>query len=341
MRLPGGGLSWKEFFQALKREMTRDNLTDWAGAVTYAGVMALFPALLFLVALASIVITPEQAEQIVQQLGTVAPGDVTQIVGDRIKAIASDSKGGLLTVGALVALWSASSGISALQRALNIIYGVEEGRPFWKARGVALAMTLVTGALAVLAALVAVASPALGNAIGGPLGTAIIWLRLPVAGLIMMFVWALLFYALPDVEQQFKFITPGSVMGVVLWVIASWGFSLYVSNFGNYDATYGSLGGIIVMLLWMYLSSVVLLLGAESNAVIEHKSEEGKRAGAKRLAEAGRTGSKTEALEPKEPPGSFGSGLAAGRIEAGARARAAVGLAALVGAALWLRKRET
>jgi membrane protein len=334
-------MSWKEFFQALKREVTGDNLTDWAGAVTYAGVMALFPLLLFLVALASLVITTEQAEQIVQQLGAVAPGDVTRIVGERIKAIASEPKGGLLTVGALVALWSASSGVSALQRALNIIYGVEEGRPFWKARGIALVMTLVTGGLAVVAGLVAVASPVLGNAVGGPLGTAIVWLRLPVAGLIMMFVWALLYYALPDVEQSFKFISPGSVIGVVLWVIASWGFSLYVSNFGNYDATYGSLGGIIVMLLWMYISSVVLLLGAEANAVIEHKSEEGKRAGAKRLADAGRTGSKTEELEPTEPAGSFGSGLAAGRGEARARARAAAGLAALVGAALWLRKRET
>lgn len=341
MRLPGGEMSWKEFFQALKTELIHDNLTDWAGAVTYAGVMALFPLLLFLVALASLVITTEQAEQIVKQLGAVAPGDVTRIVGGRIKAIASEPKGGLLTVGALVALWSASSGVSALQRALNIIYGVEEGRPFWKARGVALVMTVVTGGLAVVAGLVAVASPVLGNAVGGPLGTAIVWLRLPVAGLIMMFVWALLYYALPDVEQSFKFITPGSVIGVVLWVIASWGFSLYVSNFGNYDATYGSLGGIIVMLLWMYISSVVLLLGAESNAVIEHKSAEGKRAGAKQLADSGRTGSKTEELEPTEPAGSYGRGLVAGRFEAGAKARAAAGLAVLVGAAWWLRKRET
>ena len=183
MRLPGGGMSWKEFFQALKTEMSRDNLTDWAGAVTYAGVMAIFPFLLFLVALASVVITPDQAEQIVQQLGTVAPGDVTQILGDRIKAIASESKGGLLTVGALVALWSASSGISALQRALNIVYGVEEGRPFWKARGLALVMTLVASVLAIVAALVAVASPPSATPSGERWARAITWLRLPVAGL--------------------------------------------------------------------------------------------------------------------------------------------------------------
>ena len=128
-------------------------------------------------------------------------------------------------------------------------------------------MTLVTGGLAVVAGLVAVASPVLGNAVGGPLGTAIVWLRLPVAGLIMMFVWALLFYALPDVEQQLKFITPGSVMGVVLWVLASWGFSLYVSNFGNYDVTYGSLGAAVGMIVWMWMSTIVILLGAQLHAV--------------------------------------------------------------------------
>lgn len=340
MRFPGRGMSWKEFGGALRTETTRDMITDWAGAVTYSGVMALFPFLLFLVALASLVVTPDQAEQVVQQLGRVAPANVTEILGDRIRAIASDSKTGLLTVGALVALWSASSGVAEVQRALNIIYGVQEGRPFWKARGLALLMTLVAGLIALVAAVVAVAAGPIGDAIGGPLGTALTWLRLPVAGLLMMFLWALLYYVLPDVEQDFRFITPGSVLGVVLWLIASWGFSRYVANFGKYDATYGSVGGVIVMLLWMWISSLVLLLGAEVNAVIEHKSEEGKRAGAKRLADSGATGTKTEEEEPLEPAGAFSRGLSAGRAGAAARGRALVGLAALLGAALWLRRRE-
>ncbi|GEJ55312.1 YihY/virulence factor BrkB family protein [Anaeromyxobacter diazotrophicus] len=340
MRFPGKGMGWKEFAVAFKDELTRDMITDWAGAVTYSGVMALFPFLLFLVALASLVITPDQAEQIVQQLGQIAPANVTQILGDRIRAVASDSKTGLLTVGAVVALWSASSGVAEVQRALNIIYGVQEGRPFWKARGLALLMTLVAGAIALVAGVVAVAAGPIGDAIGGPLGTALTWLRFPVAGVLMMFLWALLYYVLPDVEQDFKFITPGSVMGVVLWVIASWGFSQYVAHFGSYDATYGSVGGAIVMLLWMWLSSLVLLAGAEANAVIEHKSEEGKRAGAKRLADSGASGTKTEVEEPLEPAGAFSRGEAAGRAAASARGRALAGLAALVGAALWLRRRE-
>jgi membrane protein len=342
VRFPGNGMGWKEFAVALKQEMARDMVTDWAGAVTYSGLMALFPFVLFLVALASLVITPDQAEQVVQQLGAVAPPNVTQILADRIRAIASDSKTGLLTVGAVVALWSASSGVAEVQRALNIIYGVQEERPFWKARGLALLMTLVAGVIALVAGLVAVVAGPLGAAIGGPVGTVLTWARLPVAGLLMMFLWALLYYVLPDVEQDFKFITPGSVMGVVVWVVASWGFSFYVTNFGSYDATYGSVGGAIVMLLWMWISSLVLLLGAEVNAVIEHKSEEGKRAGAKRLVEAGASGTKTEveAEAPLEPAGAFARGRAAGTAAAAARGRAVAGLAALVGAALWLRRRE-
>lgn len=340
MKLPGRGLGWKEFFRLLWVEQSRDSVTDWAGAVTYSGVMALFPFVLFLVALASVLISPGQAEQIVEQLGEVAPQNVTEIVGDRIRAISSQSQTGLLTVGALVALWSASSGVAGVQRALNTIYGVKEGRPFWKARGIALLMTLVASVLALVAGLVAVAAAPVANAMPGPLGAAILWLRLPVAGLVMMLLWALLYYALPDVEQEFRFITPGSVMGVVVWVLASWGFSLYVANFGKYEAVYGSVGGVIVMLLWMYISSVVLLLGAEANAVIEHKSPEGKRVGAKRMDDRGATGTKSEEAESVEPAGAFGRGFAAGRSAAGARARAVAGLGALVLGALWLRRRE-
>jgi membrane protein len=155
--------------------------------------------------------------------------------------------------------------------------------------------------LALSAALIAIVTPAIAGFVGGPLGTAIDWLRLPVAGLAMMLLWALLYYVLPDVQQKFKFITPGSVGGVILWVAASAGFSAYVSNFGKYDATYGSLGGIIVLLLWMWISSLVMLLGAEANAIIEHHSYEGKRAGAKSLADSGPSDSKRKELGPTSP----------------------------------------
>jgi membrane protein len=289
MRLPGGGLSWKEFGKDLKDEVTKDNVTDLAATVTYYGVLALFPFLLFLVALASVVITPEQAQQIVRELSRVAPGAVTEIVGQRIQQLGQEQNVTLLGFGAIGALWAASGAILAVMRALNTCYDVKEGRPFWKVRGIALLMTIVASILALVAAVSAVAAEPVAKAIGGPIGTAIVWLRLPVAGIVMMLLWALLYYALPDVQQKFKFITPGSVMGVVIWVLASWGFSKYVANFGSYDKTYGSIAGVIVLLLWMWISSVVMLLGAETNAIIEHRSPEGKREGAKSMADTGVT----------------------------------------------------
>jgi membrane protein len=298
VNLPGNGMTWKEFFSDLKDEISRDNVTAWAGAVTYSGLLALFPFILFLLALASVVIQPSQAEVLVNELGRVAPGQVTQILGDRIRALGQGSSPGLLTVGALGAIWAASGGVQALMVALNVTYGVRESRPWWKVKGIAILMTLVAGGIALVAALVAIVSPAIASFIGGPIGTAITWLRLPLAGLLMMLLWAILYYVLPNVEQRFKFITPGSVGGVILWVLASYGFSQYVANFGKYDATYGSVGGIIVMLLWIWISSVVMLIGAEANAIIEHRSPEGKQAGAKSMEQTGVTGPKHEELGP-------------------------------------------
>lgn len=295
MRLPGGGMSWKEFFKGLGSELSRDGVTDIAASVTYYGALALFPFLLFLVALASLVIAPSDAERLVDQLSSVAPGAVTQILGERIRQLGQDQNATLVGFGALGAIWAASGGITALMRALNTAYDVKEGRPFWKVRGIALLMTLVAGALALVAALVAVATAPLADRVGGPLGLAIGWLRLPIAGIVMMFLWALLYYVLPDVEQKFKFITPGSVGGVVLWVLASWGFSRYVASFGSYDKTYGALGGVIVLFLWMWISSLVLLVGAEVNAFIEHRSPEGKRQGAKERSD---TGTRPAAVAP-------------------------------------------
>jgi membrane protein len=287
MRLPGAGMSWKEFLVGLKDEISQDGITDLAATVTYYGILSLFPFLLMLVAVASVVITPDTAERIVQQLGQVAPGPATQILGDRIRQLGGQQNVALLGFGALAALWSASGGTSALITALNRCYDVKEQRPWWKVRLIAIFMTLVAAVLGLAAALVAVATAPLADVVGGPLGMAIGWLRLPVAGLVMMLLWALLYYVLPDVQQSFRFITPGSVLGVVLWVIASWGFSRYVSSFGSYDKTYGSLGGVIVLLLWMWISSLVLLVGAETNALIEHRSPEGKRQGAKLRGDTG------------------------------------------------------
>jgi membrane protein len=306
-------MSWKEFFTELKNEYQNDKISNVAGAVTFFGVLALFPFLLFLVALASLVIDPAQAEVLIQELGRVAPEAVTQIVGQRLHDLAAGNNVGLLTVGALGAVWAASGGVVAMMDALNTVYDVEESRPFWKVRGIAILVTLGGAVLSILASLAMVATPAVAQFLGEPLGTVVMWLRLPFAGLLMMLVWALIYYLLPDVEQNFKFITPGSVVGVIIWLIASWGFSMYVRNFGSYDANYGALGGVIVMLLWMWISSQVILLGAEINAVIEHRSPEGKSPGQKRPGQGGPSMTKgqkkererkelEERLRPPPPP---------------------------------------
>ncbi len=294
MVLPGKGMGWKEFFKTLKNEYTRDKVSNVAGSLTFFGVLALFPFLLFLVSLASVIIDPAQAQVLINELAKVAPQEVVAIIGERLQALAAGDNVGLLTVGAVGAIWAASGGIVALMDSLNTVYGVEEKRPFWKVRGVALLTTLAAAALSIVAAAVAVVTPAIADKLGGPFPMLVTWLRLPLAGVMMMFLWALLYYVLPDVKQDFKFITPGSMVGVVIWVLASWGFSQYVANFGSYDVNYGAIGGVIVMLLWMWITSQVILLGAEINAILEHRSPEGKSPGQKVPGKGGVTATKTE-----------------------------------------------
>lgn len=280
MLMPGQFISWKDFFKELKNEYKTDNVGDVAGSVTFFAMLALFPFLLFAVTLAGVIIEPQQTEQLVQQLGQVAPPDVTRILEERIRQLTQSESGGLLTFGALAALWSASSGVVSLIRAFNTAYDVDETRPFWKVRLIALAAVVLTVVLMLSAVGITVVTPVLARLVGdGPIEV-LRWLRLPIAGVLVMGLWALLYSFLPNVKQRFRFITFGSTVGVVVWLVASWGFSVYVQNFGKYEATYGALGGVIVFLLWMWISSQVVLLGAEMNAILEHTSPDGKRPGA-------------------------------------------------------------
>jgi membrane protein len=231
-------------------------------------VLALFPFLLFAVALASYVISPATIHALLDELAAVSPGPVAQLVGARVVALQQSQHGGLLTFGAVAAIYATSSGISSLIDGLNRAYDVVETRPFWKRRGIALLTTLCAGLMALVAALIAVAVPAVAKAIGGPIGLAIDWARLPAAGLLMMVLWALLYRFLPNVKLPFKILTPGSLSGVLIWIAASWGFSMYVKHFGKYEITYGAMGGVIVLLIWMWVSAQVLLLGAEINKLL-------------------------------------------------------------------------
>jgi membrane protein len=276
VRLPGTTMTVNEFCVALWNGWQRDHIDDVAGSVTFFGVLALFPFLLFLLSLASLVMDPTRTEVLIQQVANVTPPQVTDLIAGQIRQFAHRPRVGLLTFGVVVAIWSASSGIASLMGALNTVYGVTESRSYLKRRGIAIGMTLFFAAFALLAALVAVAAPAVTHHLGGPLATAVAWLRIPVAGIVMTLLWAVIYHVLPDVEQRFRLITPGSVVGVILWLLASWGFSEYVIHFPKSQATYGALGGVIVLLLWMWISSLALLVGAEINAVIERPSEPGR-----------------------------------------------------------------
>ncbi|WP_433930748.1 YihY/virulence factor BrkB family protein [Sorangium cellulosum] len=293
MHLPGKEIPWKDFLNDIKQEWVKDKVDTVAAALTFFGVLAIFPFLLFAIALAGLVIDPVEAARMVGELYRVAPPAVANILGERLHALTEGQSPALLTVGALGAVWAASGGVIALMDALNSAYGVEDSRSFLKRRGIALLVTLGGAVLLTIASALAVATPAIAEHLG-PLGTLILWLRVPVSAFIVMGVLATLYYVLPDVEQKFRFITPGSIVAVVIWAIASLGFSFYVGRFGSYEVSYGALGGVIILLLWMWISSMAVLLGAEINAIIEHRSPDGKRTGAKDADDTGADVPKTE-----------------------------------------------
>ena len=265
---PGRDIPWKTFFTKLVKELDHDAVDDVAATITFYAVLALFPFLLFVVAVVSKVVSWDTIDDVIRQVSLVMPREVTAIVSERLTALKTQPSGGILTLGFVGAIWSASAGIGALIPALDRAYDVVETRPFWKRRLLAIGVTLAVGVLALVASLIAIAIPALARWVGGPLGTLMDWARLPIAGLLTMVTWAGLYNILPNVRPRFQAVTPGSVVGVLLWVLASWGFSLYVRHFGSYEATYGALGGVVVLLLWMWVSSMALLLGAEINKIL-------------------------------------------------------------------------
>jgi membrane protein len=272
MLAPARGVTWKEFFLALKERFIKDKLMDVAGSVTFFGVLALFPFLIFLVTLGGLVLSPNQVEEFIKQIGELAPADATRIIGQQIREIHRTQSFGLLTVGFVGAIWSASGGVVSLMDSLNGLLHVEDKRPFWKARGLAILTTVGASVLTLFAAFVGVAAKPIAHAFGGPVERIVTWLRLPIAGLLIAFVWAALYQILPDKPRKFRLLTPGSLVAVAVWLFASWGFSLYVLHFGEYNKTYGAIGGAVVMLMWMWISAMVLLTGALINAVLEDLS---------------------------------------------------------------------
>ena len=273
-QLPGG--SWWAAIRRTVREFQVDNLKDWAAALTYYSVLSIFPALLVLISLVDLA-GPSTIQQLLDNLGQVAPGSVSQILATAIDNLRQTrgSAGLLALVGLAVALWSASNYIAAFMRASNAIYDVPEGRPVWKTLPIRIAVTVVVMVLLAVSAVAVVATGGLADRIGRLLGlgsaVVTVWdlAKWPVLLLIVGFLFALLYWASPNARQPIRWITPGGILAVVVWVAASAGFALYVANFGSYNKTYGSLAGVIIFLVWLWLSNTAILLGAELNAELE------------------------------------------------------------------------
>jgi membrane protein len=265
---------------ALKRtvkEFREDNLTDWAAALTYYSVLAIFPALIVLVSILGLV--GESATQpLIDNLGAVAPGPAKDIFTNAIKNLqgSQGAAGVLFVVGLLGALWSASGYVAAFMRASNTIYDMPEGRPVWKTLPVRVGLTLILLFLLAITALAVVLTGGLAQKVGDIIGlgntTVDVWniAKWPVLLIVVSFMFALLYWAAPNVRQPgFRFVSPGGILAVVGWLIASGAFAFYVGNFGSYNKTYGALGGVIVFLVWLWISNIVILLGAEFNAELE------------------------------------------------------------------------
>ena len=270
---------------------SRHKMTTYAAALSYQVFFSLFPFVIFLIALLGFLGIPEFFSWLQQQVTNVVPAQAAQQVNTVIGQL-EEPRGGLLSFGIVVALWSASAAVRAVMNATNVTYGVREGRPWWKLYPLSLLYTLGLALLLIVSAALMILGPQVVTWLGARLGlggvVVTLWnvLRLPLLILLLTLSVALIYYFTPDVQQRFRLVTPGTVVAVVVWLLASLGFSIYVQNFANYNATYGSLGAIIILLFYFYLSAAILLFGAELNAALEHRRKDGKNEGDKTLPDA-------------------------------------------------------
>ncbi|MCU1547632.1 MAG: YihY/virulence factor BrkB family protein, partial [Arthrobacter sp.] len=270
--------SWKYIARKTLREFSKDQCPDLAAALTYFAVLSLFPALLALVSLLGVFGQAEKTTSaLLEIVQGIAPGSTTEIIRQPIEELTNSPAAGLtLVIGVLTALWSASGYVGAFARAMNRVYEVDEGRPFLKLRLTMLVVTIVNVVIvALLAAMLVLSGPvaeAVGNAIGlgGPFLAVWNIAKWPVVVLLVVVSIAILYYATPNVKQpKFRWMSIGSFIALLAFVLASLGFGFYVANFGNYNKTYGAIGGVIVMLLWLWILNMSLLFGAEFDAEME------------------------------------------------------------------------
>jgi membrane protein len=295
--LPRG--AWGGVLKRTLREFNADNLTDWAAALTYYGILSIFPALIALVSILGL-IGKSATKPLLKNLGGFAPGPAHQILQNALHGL-TQSRGGagiLFVVGLAGALWAASGYVGGFMRASNAIWDVEEGRPIWKTVPLRLGVTVLMLVLLAVSAIAVVVTGALAHRVGKLLGlggtVATVWdiAKWPFLILVVALMLAILYYASPNIRHpRFRWVTPGGIVAVAIWIVASAAFALYVAKFGSYNKTYGALGGVIIFLVWLWLTNVAVLLGAELNAEVERG----------RQIEAGHPEDREPFLEPRDP----------------------------------------
>ena len=272
----GKGGIWAAIKRTFK-EFKEDNLTDWAAALTYYAVLAIFPAILALVSVLGL-LGSGTTQALIDNLGQVAPGPAKDIFTSAIENLQKNqgAAGIAFVIGLALALWSASGYVAAFMRASNAIYDVEEGRPIWKSLPTRVGTTLVLLLLLAITAIGVVLSGGLAEQVGKVIGVdkqvVQIWniAKWPVLLVVVSVMFAILYYAAPNVKHpKFRWVSPGGVVAVVLWILASAAFAFYVASFASYNKTYGALGGVIVFLTWLWISNIAVLFGAELNAELE------------------------------------------------------------------------
>jgi membrane protein len=277
-------IPWPQLLARTWREINDDNCMGMAAQLAYYFILALFPALIVVVAIASF-FPRSTLQQVMATLAPFMPPDALSLIRTQLDAILANEQGGLLTVGVLGALWSSSAALTAIIDTLNRAYDVEETRSWWKVRLLAIGLTVGLAVFILTAFALVVAGPEMAHlaadrfGLASTVATAWTVVQWPVVFLLVAFGVALTYYLAPDADQDWAFITPGSAVATVLWLAASLAFRVYVQHFSDYNATYGALGAAVLLLLWLYVSGLAVLVGAELNAEIDNARTGGLRPG--------------------------------------------------------------
>lgn len=264
------------FFQSLMFQFSKDNTSGMGAQLAYYFLLAIFPLLIFLLTLVPLFQIDQQ--MITQFIQDYAPSDIAGMLEGVISDVMQNSNGGLLSVGLLVTLWSASNGMTALMNAFNVAYDVEDNRNFVVAKLLSIVFTIILAVSVLLTFVLIVFGEQIGNLMFGVIGLdqqfQVIWnwVRSLLPVLLVFIVFVVIYTTAPNIKLQVKAVIPGAIFTTIAFLVASWGFSFYISNFGNYSATYGSIAGVIILILWLYITGVIIILGAQINAILHKRA---------------------------------------------------------------------